>query len=101
MASTSTPDMTQYVGDHNTDGTSICSVSSDKLGIWGATKIARTSLSTIPIASIPATTALTTGDSANSTTFWGFTGSAQANNLISMVRALCYNALNTGLAASA
>ena len=101
MSSTSTPDMTVYVGDNNTDGLAVASKSTDKLGIWGATKIARSSLSTIPIASIPAATALTTGDSANSTTFWGFTGSAQANNLISMVRALCYNSLQTGLAASA
>ena len=102
MATSSTPDMGNQIGYSVTDGNDIGGAATVKLGVWGATPIARSALSTVPVASIPVNTTLSTGSiAATSTDFWGFAGSAQLNNLITTVRALAYNALQQGWSASA
>lgn len=101
MATSSTPDMGNQIGYSITDGNDIGGAATVLLGVWGATPIARSALSTVAVASIPTNATLSTGDSATSTDFWGFAGSAQLNNLITTVRALAYNALQQGWSASA
>lgn len=92
MGSSSTPSITQYLGNDNNDGVVLGRSSLSKISVWGATPVSRGSVSTVVP---PGVTAATT------TTPWGFATSTQADAISLAVRNM-ENVLRTlGLSVSA
>lgn len=81
----------EYIGTNQPDGASFGLTSSEKISFYGATPVARQTLSNAAVAT---TVAIST-----TTTKWGFSTSTQANALVALVNEIRDALVTAGLLA--
>lgn len=90
MALPNTNPTYQYVGGNFADGTVIAKASTDKIGFWGATPIAKGSTALATVASTAAVVS-------SSSSAWCYNSSAQADGIVTALNLVVRTLVSVGL----